>query len=297
MRIDSSAAKLWRKCGLAYRERYAEHHPAAPEVIGIEPQAESDSLLFGARMHDLLHIHRGGKRADVPLADARLEREAQATLAAYIGHYPVEPFEIVEAEQTRVVPLPAYCRYCKRREHEPNPACPHQHDEGRPVYGAHELVVKLDALVRNQYGALQVLDTKTQSRQSNNNDAEHWAARPQISLYIYAARLLYPDAQVSDEVILDLIRRQSPKGQEGPEFHRDTPRRSAAQIESDIRDLCAIADEIEMAQRTGFWPANRDACKIGRWRCDYFALHVPSEVNRPDVLLRDFKPAEPYLDV
>ena len=271
MRIDNSQAQKFRKCPKYVEERYHQKYPGS-ELVGIEPAIESDGRDFGKRMHQLLHEHRARLKGSPikdfpPLANAKLEQECQSTLAAYLGHYPVEPWEVVEAERTQVVPLS----------------------------GGHELVVKLDAIVRNRHGVLQVLDTKTQARTSNNNDAEHWAARPQVALYIYAARFLWPKETVSDEIILDLVRRQSPTGLLGPEFHRDSPRRTPQQIEEAVRDIVWVADRIEEAQRTGFWTGFRDNCKIGNWKCDYFHLHNQPEAARDD-LLRKFRPAEPYLE-
>jgi len=276
MRIDNSAANAFRKCPLNYFEKYEAKFPGS-ELAGIERANESaDGRLFGSRMHELLHEYRArlaGKPLSVdfpPCQDAAIEAEAQIAFAAYQAAYPVEPFEVVEAEQTRVVPLPG---------------------------GKHELVVKLDALVRSKaHGCLQVLDTKTQARASANNDPEHWAARPQVALYLYATRILYPSEVVSDEIILDLVRRQSPKGQAGPEFHRDSPRRNATQVAEAIRDITWVADQIDGMRNTGYFPAFRDACKVGNWKCDYYNLHNIEEA-RESLLKKHFKPAEPYLEV
>lgn len=275
MRLDNSASKIFKECPLKFFERYEAKFPDS-QAVGLELANESaDGRLFGSRMHELLHEYRA-KLAGKPIAEfapcasSAIESEAQICFAAYQAAYPVEPFEVIEAEQTRVVPLPG---------------------------GKHELVVKLDALVRSKaHGCLQVLDTKTQSRASSNNDPEHWAARPQVSLYLYAARILYPTEEVSDEIILDLIRRQSPKGQAGPEFHRDSPRRSEHQIDKAVRDICWVADQIESMRASGYYPAFEDACKMGNWKCSYYNLHV-IEGAREDLLKRYFKPAEPYLEV
>jgi hypothetical protein len=290
MRIDNSQANTFRKCPLKEREKYHERYPGS-ELVGIEPAVESTDLQFGARMHQLLHEHRARLKGVPikefpPLVDDKLEKECQSTYAAYLAHYPVEPWEVVEAEKTYVVPL--------WRPHEEEVAWS-MGLEGQQVGPKHELVVKLDAIVRNQHGILQVMETKNQRRSSQNNDAEHWAARPQVALYIYAARHLWPKEKISDEIILDLIRRQSPTGLLGPEFHRDSPRRSPCQIEEAVRDIVWVADRIEEAERTGFWPGFRDNCKIGNWKCDYYSLHNSPDAARAD-LLRKFRPAEPYLE-
>jgi hypothetical protein len=243
--------------------------------VGIESKFEArDALNFGSRVHQLLHEHRA-RLAGKPIASFApcaepLESEAQAAYAGYLAEYPREPFEVVEAEQTRVVPLPG---------------------------GRHELVVKLDALVRNRYGTLQVLDTKTEGRSANSNDPESWAAKPQVALYVWAARQLYPREDVSGEIILDVIRRQSPKGVERASFRRDSPRRSDAQIADAVREITDTADRIEARRAAGGWyPGNRDNCKRGWQRCEYYNLHVFDEA-REVVLARDYKAAEPYLEV
>lgn len=300
MKIDHSAAKMWRKCPLSYYERYVAQYPGAT-VIGIEPASDRDNLSFGSRMHELLNIHRatlGGlpvPKIETPPASP-IENEAQATLAAYIGHYPVEDFTIVELEQTREVELPRFCEGCfaqlQRQGHVYYcDNCEQSHSN----LTTHSLIVKLDALVRNRHGILQVLDTKTEGRQSKSNDPEHWAMRPQVSLYVWAARQLYPKEKVSDEVIIDIIRRQSDKGQVGAEFRRDTPRRSDVQIQGDLMDMLWVADQIEDCDRTGIWPAFRDNCKIGSFKCDYYRLHVGPRSD--DILQHDYKPAEAYLQI
>jgi hypothetical protein len=308
LRLDNSAAAKWRSCPKEYEERYVQIYPGSDQ-IGIEAIHETDARDFGKRMHALLHEHRAvlrGTPLPKPFPTAHnqaVEREAQATFAAYLAHYPVEPFEIFETEKVQVVPLPDWCPKCLSRDTQMDAA---RRNEGVAWLvcvdcgvtfkgGRHELVVKLDAIVRNRWGELQVLDTKTQSRKSNNNDAEHWAARPQPALYIYAARILYPKEKVSDEIILDLVRRQSPTGLLGPEFHRDTPRRTPRQIDEAVADIVWVADRIEESQKSAFWPCFRDNCKKGNWRCDYFFLHNQPEEARVD-LLRKFKPAEPYLE-
>ena len=271
MRIDNSMAKAWRKCPLEAYEKYYARYPGSP-LVGIETsRGNTVARDFGKRMHELLHWHRepGVKPIYPEAPDSAVEAEAQATLAAYLAHYPVEPFEVVQAERTQVVPLSE----------------------------RHELVVKLDTLVRNRQGELQVLDVKTQNRASNNNDSEHWASRPQVSLYVYAARLLYPKEKVSDEVIIDLIRRQSDKGQVGPEFHREHPRRNAIQIALAVRDIIWVADQIEAMSGGDYWPAFRDNCKVGNWKCDYFELHNHTAEARSDLLRKYYKPAVPYLEL
>jgi hypothetical protein len=276
MRIDNSMAKAWRKCPLEYYEKYIAKYTGS-ELVGIETaRGNTTARDFGKRMHELLHEHRepGIKPVFPEAPDAAIEAEAQSTFAAYLAHYPVEPFTVVQAERTQVVPL---FDSMKRERHQ--------------------LIVKLDTLVRNRQGELQVLDVKTQNRASNNNDAEHWAARPQVALYVYAARLLYPKEKVSDEVIIDLIRRQSDKGLVGPEFHREHPRRNALQIHEAVLDLIWVADRIEEMERSGFWPTNRDACKVGNWKCDYFDLHNFATEARADILRKSYKPAEPYLEL
>jgi hypothetical protein len=302
VKLDNSAAAKWRSCPKEYEERYVQIYPGS-ELVGIEAIHETDHREFGHRMHQLLHEHRAALRG-TPLAkpfatshNQAVEREAQATFAAYLAHYPVEPFEVFETEKVQVVPLYHTC--CGERcEAVPKPAIGKPFEvcrRCRREFPAHELVVKLDAIVRNRWGELQVLDTKTQSRKSNNNDAEHWAARPQPALYIYAARILYPKEKVSDEIILDLVRRQSPTGLLGPEFHRDTPRRPPRQIDEAVADIVWVADRIEESQKSAFWPCFRDNCKKGNWKCDYFQLHNSPDAARDD-LLRKFRPAEPYLE-
>jgi len=288
VRLDNSAAGEFRKCPLKYFEKRIAKFPGA-EVLGIEPATARDDLDFGSRFHALrqqYYCRLAGKPVppDIPLASVELEAEAQATWAAYLAHWLEEDFQLVEVEQTRVVPLFEYRR-------EPGDEVYHRYPT------RHELVVKMDAVIRNKYGMLQVNDLKTERRSSNNNTPEHWAAKPQISLYVYAARVLYPHCRVSDEVLMDFVKRSSPGKQKGPEFWRDTPRRSEQQIASDLRDLIWVADQIETCERTGYFPRFPDACKMSNWRCDFYDLHVNAQEARDAILAKKFQPATPYLDI
>lgn len=266
MRLDNSAAGTFVFCPQKYLERYLHE---------LEPQRESDDLLFGSRLHALrqsyfLKLASGKGLETEPLLNPELEAEAQMTWAAYRAHWIKEDFRVVETERTRVVPLPG---------------------------GRHELVVKMDAVVRNKFGVLQVNDLKTERRTSNNNSPETWAARPQISGYVYAARILYPSEKVSDEVLMDFIKRASPGKQKGPEFWRDSPRRNPQQIAEDCAYFNWIGDQIEECQRSGYWPKFGENCKRGNFRCDYYPLHIQNDEARERLVERYFRPAEQYLQI
>jgi hypothetical protein len=116
VRIDNSAAKLFLECPLKYFERYEQNLELASR--------DTEGLDFGTRWHALqaernlgrefcshcgagLGAHRregeGLCEHCMPLSDARLEAEAQATFAAYLQHYGPEVREVVDVERTLVV--------------------------------------------------------------------------------------------------------------------------------------------------------------------------------------------------
>lgn len=276
MKIDNSRAKLWWTCPLAYRERY---------VNNIEPRdRNSDALEFGTRMHQLLELRhlvlRGDERCPVYLPHATLEAEAQLTLAAYESHYPEEPFDVVDVEKYFEVRLP-----CK--------GCPHDWGLER-LCDCHIYCGEFDAIVRmRDSGRLWLLETKTERRGGKDNLPEAWQQKSQVGLYLWAAEQVY--GQEFEGILLNVITRQSPKGQERPSFRRDSLVRSPGQQREAVRNIVWIADQIERNQTEQYWPTNRNQCvnPMG-WRCDYYALHSTEERSEELVQIK-YKEAEKYL--
>lgn len=273
MKIDNSKANVFRKCPDAFRERY---------IVGIEKQLNPDQIEgreFGHRVHELLEEHfltqRGTPRVPYPPSEREeTELEAQSMLAQYRGRYPNEPFVVVAVEQVFQIKLP-------RSEH---------------VYTG-----KLDGVIRYKEapytGQLAILEHKTEKRGSRANAPESWAAKSQVSLYKFAVETLYQEPVA--HILLDVLKRQSPKGQEQPLLYRDILERSTAQVDNAINDIIYVADQIERLSAdydTERWPQNTDSCCINSWKCDYFGLHV----GQPDreflvQVMGQYKRAEEYL--
>lgn len=262
MKLDNSQAALWNKCPWAWKERYSN---------GIEPIRKSDALAFGTRMHHLLE-YRLEKMNPEPCTEP-FEPEAQQMLAAYAQQYPIEPFDVIRSEQYFEVPLP----------------------------GSHHIFNgKIDAVVRaHDSGMLNILEHKTEKRGGKRNSALAWAARPQVGLYLWAAEQLY--GEKVDQIILDVLTRQSPKGQEPPCFARQHLQRSREQIEQALRDITWVADQIEtMTEKFGTdpyesWPADKEQCVQNNWLCDYHELHIIG--RSPEVLEARYVDAEEYLSM
>lgn len=281
MLIDNSTFSLYHFCPLAVREKVI----GDPEPI--EKISDDGPRSFGTRMHQLLEEHyarmRGKPIPDYPpAADEAIEAEAQATFAAYLGHYPVEDFEVVETERTHTVPLPCLCDDLN---------CAH-HLDPETEFGQHSYALKIDLVLRKPDG-LWIMDHKTQRRGGQGNHPKSWAARTQASLYLWAARQIYGETPAG--FILNLITRQSEKGRVSPDFFRDvTIERTPAQMEEAVQQLVYVADRIEEHQRTGFWPTDRNRCHDGWRECDFYPLHT---IGRTDANLKLYRPAERYLDI
>lgn len=145
-------------------------------------------------------------------------------------------------------------------------------------------------------GQLALLEHKTEKRNALKNLPKAWAAKSQVSLYMWAAQKLYDEPFA--HIILDVIRRQSPKGQEPASFYRDTLERTEEQQVDALRDLVWVADQIEMLEYerpNEHWPRTTDQCCVGSWECDYAPLHVGTE--SPELIQIHFKPAEEYLSL
>lgn len=266
MLIDNSQMKAFQTCPYLWYEKY---------VKGVELDWERNgpgAAQFGTRMHEMLeeyyHDLQGSPIAPYPEhPNAPIEMEAQLTMAQYRNHYPVESFAVLDVEKTFRVPL-----------------------------GKHEYVGKFDVVFRED-GLLGLMDHKSQKRQAYSNTPKAWASRTQATLYLWAAEQVY--GEKFDKLVVNVLRRQSDKGQVGPEFSRQTIQRSAEQIELAVRGLEMIADQISHYQETFTevdWAmiANRNACMNGNFECDFYAPHL---MGWSDDLLRLYKPTVPYLDL
>lgn len=268
MKIDNSGAEIWSFCPRKYQEVY---------VNGWTRQDNSDARGFGGRVHELLASHF--LKQDRPTEFSEevpdfVADEAEELFAAYVAHYPVEDFDVLDVERYFEVPIP----------------------ESDHVY-----IGKLDGVVRDQgSGRLRVFEHKTEARGAKSNLPEVWAARSQVSLYMWATEKLYGEAPES--IILDVLTRRSPAGRIPPTFRRDSLQRSSAQQAEAVRNIKWIADEIvKCSSEFGEdnWPAFMGNCNRGGFKCDFYLAHVvaESQVIELDELTRNryYALAEDYL--
>jgi hypothetical protein len=272
LRLDNSQCKAWLFCKLYWYERY---HKGIERDRSNDPAA-TESLDIGTRVHQLLEIYYKTLRGDSPDSLPRylehhnpaVEQESQLIMASYPVSYPVESFDIVDVERTFEVTL---------------------NDN-------HSYTGKFDGIVRDVLGDLYVLEHKTEKRGGKNNEPKAWAARNQGARYQYAAEKIY--GEPCKGVILNVLRRPSPKGQIGPEF---PPRQvlfySDSQVESAIRNIIVVADEIQDYLKRftdGWFPSNTEGC-YSPWECEFARVHTFGGWS--DELLKLYKPTEKYLDL
>jgi PD-(D/E)XK nuclease superfamily len=245
--------------------------------MGVEPVPTAyegySALEFGGRIHELLEEFYKDKQGIIfpPYPENPnpvLEAEGQLTYQAYRSHYPNEQLHIIDVERTFKVALPG---------------------------GKHTLVGKMDLIVDNQ-DIIDIIDHKSQNRTAKSNTPQKWAARDQPSLYLWAAKRMFPDRTIG-RFIVNVLVRQSDKGQVGPSFpERQYLERTQTQLEMAIRDIEIIADQIE-EYRSRFgsdpWPANRENCYD--WGpCPYWPLHGYGSDNELIVAHR-YQPKTEYL--
>lgn len=192
-------------------------------------------------------------------------------LAGYRAHYPVESFNVVAVEQVFKCPING---------------------------SGHVYTGKFDGVVRDKgTGRLLLLEHKSEKRGSDKNSPEAWAARTQVSLYMWAAQQLYHEP--FDSIILDVLTRQSDKGEKPVTFRRDILQRTPEQQLSAIDDILYIAERIERMEQeflgasSGQWPRNTDQCYNGKWACDYADLHIGG--YSPELVQIKYAPAKEYL--
>lgn len=220
-------------------------------------------------MHQLweqrLSALQGDSRDPYPPSESEaIELECNAAFAAYCAHYPLEPFDVVAVEQVFEVAIPGT---------------------------EHTYTGKFDGIIRYKEapyeGQLSILEHKTEARSSTRNLPEAWAARSQVSLYMWAAEKLFQERPV--HILLDVLRRASTKGQEPATFYRDILERTVEQSESAVADLVYVADQIGQLNFKGArYPQNTDNCMNGRFKCDFYNRHILQ-------IDSDYQEAEDYL--
>ena len=269
MLVDNSQFKAFQTCCYLWYEKH---------IKGIEVDWTKRGVTaadFGTRCHQILEEHylelKGTPREPYPeYPHEPTELEAQATMAAYRNHYPLDLFRVLDVEKTFRIPLG----------------------------NRHEYTGKFDVILRdNETGLLSVMDHKTEKRQSHSNNPKAWAARTQGTLYLWAAEQIY--GEEFRDLIVNVIRRQSDKGQIGPEFSRQRIQRSREQMELAVQGLIRVADQMEemkatYTERDWAAAANRNACMVGNFECDFYFPHLE---GWSDDLLRQYRPTVPYLDL
>lgn len=303
MEIDNSAANEFRACPLMYFEsRLAQGTGLEPKVL----DKEVSSLDIGTRVHELLECHYkdmagydGG--AYVVPDNELLEVEAQMIFEGYKAKYPVEEFDIVDVERTFKVQLPDYCPQCYKQDFYVSDGGMTYCDycECAPIeLGRHIYTGKIDLTFRNrENGLLNIMDQKTEKRQSRSNSPQKWAARDQASLYLWAAKHIYNEP--IERFTVNILKRPSPKFNEPPTFpDRQKLERTAEQIETAVRDIVFIADDIERYKKifgNGTWPSNREVCDNFYGQCDFYLPHTFGW--SADILRERYQPKKEYLNL
>ena len=302
MNIDNSRANAFRTCPWMYYEQFERNG------TGVERNEVTDGytpLELGSRVHELLEVKYKIQQGQVapdyaPSANEALEREAQWILQAYNAHYPNDRWEVLDVERTFRIALPKYCNQCYSlaAKYEdswycPNCGCYLGHNDVD-----HHVIGKMDMLYRDlNDGRLYIVDHKTEKRGAKSNLPQKWASRDQASIYLWAAARLYKE-QVAHFVV-NILTRPSEAGKVGPSFpERQKLERTPMQIETAIRDLVIVADDIERYRRIfgdGPWPANREEC-YGWGTCPYYQLHTFGE-DVELILKHKFSPKKEYLNL
>lgn len=285
MEIDNSASNTFRTCPWLYKESYLS------EGTGLEPRpiSEYGPLDLGKRVHELLEEHYEtlmwsiedwkSKRYD-PSANPDLEHEAQQIMEGYRTAYPSEEFTVVDVERSIRVELPCLCP----------PNSMHIHTPG---YEPHVYTGKIDLCVRQPNRMLAIIDHKTEKRTSRNNSPQKWAARDQATLYLWAAERIY--GEPIEAFYVNVLRRGDAK--HAPEFpERQKLERTKAQIDTAVRDITIIANQIEEFKARfgeGQWPANRENCVGAFGTCPFYTPHLMGWSD--DIRRLMYQPKTPYL--
>lgn len=266
------------QCPLLWFEQYHRLNPDGSrgrQRIHLTPNGAD----FGTREHELLAKRNNclrGQHTQCVISEPKwpeLEAEAQAMLEAYKAAYPAEEFEILDVERTGEVALGA----------------------------DHTYLFKIDLWARLPDGRHFIRDYKTEKRGSKANTPEAWAAKTQASLYLWAAEKFY--GVRPDFLEVDILTRQSPKGEKPVCFRRYKAERTDAQRVNAAASLLIWADQIEDAIRwfgdaphawANFRNPNQCINETTGWQCDFYPPHIIGESPAHDKL---YQIAERYLDL
>lgn len=292
MQIDNSRASCFRECSWKYFEQYERDGTG---IEAITPPGEGYSPLdFGGRMHERLEEYYKGALLYPPHPNEILETEAEIMMQAYQARYPEAVMDIVDMERTFKVALPYHCPNCYEIPKGVALLCESCGYGGE--FPRHTLVGKIDLVLRNEEGKLDIWDHKTEKRGAKSNLPQKWGARDQASLYLWAAERIYKEP--IGNFYVNVLTRQSEKGQVGPSFpaERQKLERNQRAIDIAIRDIVVVADEIERYKRIfgdGEWPSNREMC-YGWGYCEYYQIHRYGE--DPSLIIEHkFQPKKEYL--
>jgi PD-(D/E)XK nuclease superfamily len=305
MNIDNSRANAFRTCPWMYYEQFERNG------TGVEQIKKADGgyspLELGSRVHELLEVKYKLQQNqpapdNAPPANGSLESEAQWILQAYNAYYPNDNWDILDVERTFKIALPNFCPKCYSSDcletGDDDELCRCLNCNCMYLNHRHTAIGKMDVFYRDLVdGNLYIMDHKTEKRGAKSNLPQKWASRDQASLYLWAAERLYKEP-VSNFVV-NVLTRPSEAGKVGPSFpERQKLERTPIQIQTAIRDLVIVADDIQRYKRIfgdGPWPANREQC-YGWGTCEYYQLHTFG----PDVdliLQHKFAPKKEYLNL
>jgi len=237
-------------------------------------------------MHERLEEHYKGQLIYPQHQNDILETESEIMMQAYQARYPEAVLDIVDVERTFKVQLPGLCHHC----YQGNFGGPEYYTDGPAdenwgrwclnckrwvLCGSHVLIGKIDLVIRNEEGKLDIWDHKTEKRGAKSNLPQKWGARDQASLYLWAAERIYKEP--IGNFYVNVLTRQSEKGQVGPSFPAEQQKleRNQRAIDIAIRDIVVVADEIERYKRIfkdGEWPSNREMC-FGWGYCPFYQIH------------------------
>src|SRR6266850_585935 len=295
MEIDNSKASQFRECPWKYYEQN-ERNGTGIEPLVLEGEGYS-SLDYGGRVHERLEEYYKGILKYPNHPNEILETEAEIMMQAYQARYPEAVLDIVDVERTFKVALPRLCDRCYQLPQGPNADGDYyckDCDNWCPDY--HVLIGKIDLVIRNEEGKLDIWDHKTEKRGAKSNLPQKWGARDQASLYLWAAERIYKEPM--GNFYVNVLTRQSEKGQVGPSFPAEQQKleRNQRAIDIAIRDIVVVADEIERYKRIfgdTEWPANRDQCYTYGY-CPFYLIHRYGE-NVDEILKYKYRPKKEYL--
>lgn len=271
--VDSSKINCFRLCPRKYYWRY---------VLDIVPlDSESTDLAFGSAIHAGLEAFYKGE-GFLPVEDSSRWAQNGKIRKMFKDFLDRFPEHLENKFKTRQNGLLLLAHYAENWKGESVKVISVE-QTGKIDMGDFVYVTKMDLCVEDETG-IHPWDHKTASRFDALFESS-FKLDIQITGYIYGVRRLY--SSPSRKAIINALRPE--KNINADSFLRKLTFRTDEELDRWEREVRFVLKEIQHCEDEGIWPMHNYACFAYYRECEYRALCISSNVQRPELIERAYK--------